>query len=280
MDNNNFETIVLDEKEIKKGKTEKLCKKLSIIRNVLLIIFLILIIISVVLLVISSVFTGFFVILIGPAIFIIFSLIEFPLVVAIIVLSIVISIKRKKYGIIISRKDMNYRSIESLERIERLCEETDLALDNKRNRRRSTPFFIGFIIVGGVLVLCLLFAYLLLVNLGTVGLSAAGITSALAAIGLGGGMVGGIFVLGLIIALPPIVAGSIFFAIRELKFKVEKDSLYKEALKKQEAVVRALKEERDADSARIEYLNELNILLKRTIRELNEDRGVNETAKA
>ena len=62
-------------------------------------------------------------------------------------------------------------------------------------------------------------------NAGTVGLSAAGITSALAAIGLGGGMVGGIFVLGLIIALPPIIAGSIFIAIREIKFKTEKDSL-------------------------------------------------------
>ena len=44
--------------------------------------------------------------------------------------------------------------------------------------------------------------------------------------------------------------------------------------------MRDLKEERDADSARIDYLNELNIILKRTIRELNEDRGVNEPTKA
>lgn len=280
MDNANLKKNELEQVDFEKEKARNFCKKLSTVRKILWIVVAVLVGISIILQVVAAIFTGFFTLLLGPVIFIVFSSIEVPVIVAIIVLSIIISAKRKKFGLVVSRKDMNYRSIESLERIERLCEETDMALDNKRVKHKAVPFFVGFVIVGGVLLFCLLFAYLLLVNAGTAGLSAVGITSALAAIGLGGGMVGGIFVLGLIIALPPIIAGSIFFAIREIKFKTEKDSLYKEALKKQEAVVRALKEERDADSARIDYLNELNILLKRTIRELNEDRGVNEPKKA
>lgn len=260
-----------------KEKNMLLCKKLAKARKILIIILVALIVISIVLQVLSFIFTGFFGILISTGIFIVFVAIEIPIIVALVVLSIILAIKRKKYGLIVSRKNMNYRSIESLERIERLCAETDIALDNKSNVRRHVPFFVGIIVVVGFLLLGMLVSYILLVNLGTAGLSAAGITSALAALGImGGGMVSGIFVIGLIIAVPPILAGTIYFFIRELKFKTEKDSLYKEALRKQEAVVRALKEERDADSERIEYLNELNILLKRTIRELNQDRGVNE----
>ena len=274
----NNEEYVVEELEPRE-KAQKRCKKLSKARKIILIVFIAFIVISIVVQVVVMLTTGLLSILLSPVVFIAFGLMEAPLIIAIIILSVILSINKKKYGLVVSRKDMNYRSIESLERIERLCEETDIALDNKHIRRRTIPFFVGFLIIGGLLICCLLFAYILLFNAGTAGLSAVGITTALATIGLGGGMVGGIFVLGLIIALPPIVAGVVFFGIRELKFKTEKDSLYKEALKKQEAIVRALKEERDADSERIEYLNELNILLKRTIRELNQDRGVNESTQ-
>lgn len=272
--------VEYNEEELAKEKARKSCRILTIVRRVLVIIVAVLVLISLVLQIVAAVTTGLLTIILGPAIFLVFVSIEIPIVIAIIVLSIILSVKRKKYGFVISRKDMNYRSIESLERIDRLCQETDLALNNKRVRRRTAPFFVGIIIVIGFLLGGLLIAYILLVNAGTAGLSAVGITTALAALGLGGGMVGGIFVLGLIIAGPPIIAGVIFFSIRELKFRTEKDSLYKEALRKQEAIVRALKEERDADSERIEYLNELNILLKRTIRELNEDRGANESTRS
>ena len=121
----------------------------------------------------------------------------------------------------------------------------------------------------------MLLSFFLLSTVGVAGLSAAGITSALAALGaiLGGGMVGGIFFIGLLIAIPPLVVGIVYFSIREYKFKSEKDSLYKEAIKKQQAIIRALQEEQDASKERIEYLNELNILLRRIIKELREDQG-------
>ena len=254
------------------------CKKLAKVRKVLVIAMFVLVAIALILQAVSFIATNLWGILISFVIFIALVAIEIPIIITIIVLGIIINSKKKKYGFFVSRKDMNYRSIESLERIERLCDEVDIVLDNKKTKRRGLPLFVGVLIIIGCLLLAMLFVYVLIFNLGTVGLSAAGITSALAAIG--GGMVGGIFAIGLIIALPPIIAGTIFFTIRELKFKSEKDSLYKEALKKHEAVLRALKEQRDEDAEKMEYLNELNIMLKRTIRELNEDRGVNEPTKA
>ena len=259
-----------------KEKARKDCEKLNKARKILLIIAGVLFVLVIVIQVILAIALGPLIgLAVDVVVFFIFLAIEIPLVIIAIILGIIIAIKSHKNGLIVRRKDMNYRSLESLERIEKLCEETDVALNTKHKKVKGVSVILGAIIVVGVLILCMMIAYLLLINLGTAGLSAVGITSALAA--LGGSMVGGIFVIGLIIAVPPILAGAIYFTIRELKFKSEKDFLYKEALKKQQAVVKALQEEVNADSERINYLNELNVLLKRTIKELNEDRGNDES---
>ena len=114
-----------------------------------------------------------------------------------------------------------------------------------------------------------------LYGLGTVGLSAAGITSGLAAIGsvVGGGMVAGVFVM----AAPVVVlaGGGILLAsnLKNKQLKQEKERLYKEALKKHEAIIQALKTEADADKERLDYLQSLNILLTQAIKDLKNDLG-------
>jgi hypothetical protein len=53
----------------------------------------------------------------------------------------------------------------------------------------------------------------------------------------------------------------------------EKERLYTEALRKHEAIIKALKDEVDADKERLDYLQSLNILLTRAIKDLKKDLG-------
>ena len=85
------------------------------------------------------------------------------------------------------------------------------------------------------------------------GLSAAGITSGLAA---AGGIVGGAA------------------HLKNKQLRQEKERLYKEALSKHDAIIKALKEEADADKERMNYLQSLNILLQRAITDLQKDLGI------
>lgn len=50
--------------------------------------------------------------------------------------------------------------------------------------------------------------------------------------------------------------------------------VYKNAIAKQNAILKALKEESNADKERIEYLNGLNILLQSAIKDLKHDLGI------
>lgn len=114
-----------------------------------------------------------------------------------------------------------------------------------------------------------------LYGLGTVGLSAPGITSGLAVAGsvVGGGMVAGVFVLAAPIAA--LAAGGVGLAahLKNKQLRQEKERLYKEALKKHEAIIQALKSEADADKERYDYLQRLNILLTQAIKDLRKDLG-------
>ena len=109
-----------------------------------------------------------------------------------------------------------------------------------------------------------------------VGLSAPGITSGLAAAGglIGGGMVAGIAVL----AAPAVILGGagigITSHIKNKKLREAKELIYKNALAKQTAVLKALKEESNADKKRIEYLTGLNVLLQSAIKDLQHDLGI------
>ena len=59
--------------------------------------------------------------------------------------------------------------------------------------------------------------------------------------------------------------------ITRKKLLQEKERLYKEALKKHDAIINELNKKDKLSSDRIEYLNKLNILLRQAINELRAD---------
>ena len=171
-----------------------------------------------------------------------------------------------------AKKNYTFKSVESLQQVVNVINEANEALiDKSRTIRESAipEVLLGALGagIGGV------GSFVALYGLGTVGLSAAGITSGLATAGsiVGGGMVSGVFVLAAPVA---ILAGAGILTASQLKarqVKQERERLYKEAVLKHEAIIRALKEEIDASSERIDYLNSLNTLLQRAIIDLKND---------
>ncbi len=170
------------------------------------------------------------------------------------------------------KRDMVFQNIESLQQVVNVVNEAAMALnDASRTIRESAiPEVLTGAIgagIGGV------GSFAALYGLGTVGLSAVGITSGLATAGavVGGGMVAGIFVL----AAPIVVlaAGGVGVAahLKNKQLQQEKARLYKEALAKHEAIINALKREKDADKERLDYLQSLNILLQQAIKDLKSD---------
>lgn len=173
------------------------------------------------------------------------------------------------------KKDMNFQSVESLQQVVNVINEAAVALNDKTRtiKESAIPEVLSGALgagIGGI------GSFAALYGLGTVGLSAAGITSGLAAAGslVGGGMVAGVFVLAAPIAI--LAAGGVGVAshLKSKQLKQEKERLYQEALKKHEAIIRALREEVDADKERLDYLQSLNILLTQALKELKHDLGV------
>ena len=174
-----------------------------------------------------------------------------------------------------NKKDMVFQSVESLQQVVNVVNEAAEAINDKTRtiRESAIPEALAGALGAGIGGVGSFFA---LYGLGTTGLSAAGITSGLAAAGhlVGGGMVAGIFVL----AAPAVIlaAGGVGVAshLKSKQLRQEKERLYTEALKKHEAIIKALKEETDANKERIDYLNSLNILLTQAIKDLKKDLGV------
>lgn len=173
------------------------------------------------------------------------------------------------------KKDMVFQSVESLQQVVNVVNEAAAAVNDKSRtiRESAIPEVLAGALgagIGGV------GSFTALYGLGSVvGLSAAGITSGLAAAGsiVGGGMVAGVFVLAApVVAL---AAGGVGLAahLKNKKLRQEKERLYKEALKKHEAIIQALKSEADADKERLDYLQSLNILLRQAIKDLKNDLG-------
>lgn len=86
-------------------------------------------------------------------------------------------------------------------------------------------------------------------------------------------------------AIPEVLAGALGAGIggvgvgvashlKNKQLRQEKERLYKEALSKHDAIIKALKEEADADKERMDYLQSLNILLQRAITDLQKDLGM------
>ena len=175
-----------------------------------------------------------------------------------------------------NKKEMKFQSQDALKTVQAVIDDADEALKDKSRRIEDSP--IGEAVagaVGGGIGAGIGFAGLYLGG-SVVGLSAAGITSGLAAAGglIGGGMAAGIAVL----AAPAVVLGGagigVASHIKNKKLREAKELIYKNALAKQNAILKALKEESNADKERIEYLNGLNILLQSAIKDLQHDLGI------
>lgn len=173
------------------------------------------------------------------------------------------------------KKDMVFPSVDSLQQVVNVVNEAACALNDKKRtiRESAIPEVLAGALgagIGGV------GSFAALYGLGVVGLSAAGITSGLATAGavVGGGMVAGVFVLAAPIAV--LAAGGVGVAshLKSKQLKQEKERLYIEALKKHEAIIRALKAESKADKERLDYLQSLNILLQQAVKDLKNDLGV------
>ena len=175
-----------------------------------------------------------------------------------------------------NKKDMKFQSQDALKAVQSVIDDADKALNDKSRKMSDSP--IGEALAGAVGVgvgAGIGFAGLYLGG-SVVGLSAAGITSGLAAAGalVGGGMAAGIAVL----AAPAVALGGIGMGVashvRNKKLREAKELIYKNAVAKQTAIVKALKQEADADKERIDYLNGLNILLQAAIKDLKHDLGI------
>lgn len=172
------------------------------------------------------------------------------------------------------KKDMVFQSVESLQQVVNVVNEAAAAVNDKSRtiRESAIPEVLAGALgagIGGV------GSFAALYGLGSVvGLSAAGITSGLAAGSIvGGGMVAGVFVLAAPVAA--LAAGGVGLAahLKNKQLRQEKERLYKEALKKHEAIIQALKSEADVDKERLDYLQSLNILLTQAIKDLKKDLG-------
>lgn len=172
------------------------------------------------------------------------------------------------------KRSMNFQSIESLQPVVNVVNDAAAALDDtgRTIRESAIPEVVGGALgaaAGGTV------SFAALYGLGSVGLSAAGMTSALAAAGgvVGGGMAAGVFVLAAPVAITAGVGVGVASKLKATQLQQEKERLYKEALKKHQAIIQALKDEADASKERLDYLQSLNVLLARAVEDLRKDLG-------
>lgn len=175
-----------------------------------------------------------------------------------------------------NKKDMKFQDQEALKTVQNVLDEASAALSDKSRTiaKSAIPEVLAGALgagAGGAISFAALY-----LGGSVVGLSAAGITSALAAAGalVGGGMAAGVAVLAAPVAILGGVGVGAASHVKNKKLKEAKELCYKEAVRKQNAIIRALKEEADADKERIEYLNSLNILLQSAIKDLKYDLGI------
>ena len=162
------------------------------------------------------------------------------------------------------KSDMKFQNQEALQQVQRVIDDADATLKDKLRRIKDSP--IGEAVTGaaGIAAGAGIGFTGLYFGGAVVGLSAAGITSGLAAVG----------VLGAPVVALGVGAVGITSHIKNKKLRESKEILYKNALSKQTAILKALKEESNADKERIEYLNGLNVLLQAAIKDLQHDLGI------
>ena len=99
------------------------------------------------------------------------------------------------------------------------------------------------------------------------------VNAALATAGalVGGGMAAGVFVLAAPVAIGAGVGIGLAAKLKADQLKQEKERLYKEALRKHQTIIQALKDEADASKERLDYLQSLNVLLTKAVNDLRAD---------
>lgn len=181
------------------------------------------------------------------------------------------------------KKAMKFQSVEALQRVADVINESAEALGDKNRtiRESAIPEVIGGALgagAGGA------GSFAALYGLGTVGLSGAGIMSGLATAGsgvstvLGGAVsasVAGVFVLAAPVAAGAAIGVGATSHLKNKKLRQEKERLYKEALQKHNAIINELKKEANASKERLDYLQALNICLSKAIDDLKADLGIN-----
>ena len=181
----------------------------------------------------------------------------------------------KKDSYIKKKKNMNFKSVDSMQTVVNVVNEAAVALNDKNLtvKESAIPEVLAGALgagIGGV------GSFAALYGLGVAGLSAAGITSGLATAGaiVGGGMVAGVFVLAAPVAGLAAAGVGVASHFKNKQLRQKKERLYKEALKKHDAIIKAMKAEADAEKERMDYLQSLNILLQQAIKDLQYDLDV------
>lgn len=174
-------------------------------------------------------------------------------------------------------KDINFKSLDALKPVETVINEAAEAI--KDPSRTIVDSAIPEVLAG-VAGAAIGFAgsFTALWALGTsaatmFSLSGAGIMGGLAAAGgaVGGGAVAGVFVLAAPVAILAGIGVGIAAHFKNKKLLQAKEHLYKEALKKHDAIINELKDKDELSDERIDYLNSLNILLRQAIKDLKAD---------
>lgn len=174
------------------------------------------------------------------------------------------------------KKDMKFQSWDALKTVQAVISDADEALKDSSRKIKDSP--IGEAVAGAMgvgLGAGIGFAGLYLGG-SIVGLSGPGIMTALAA---AGHLVGGTAAVGVgVLAAPAVILGGVGVGIaahvKSKRLREAKELVYKNALAKQTAILKALKEEQEADKERIEYLTGLNVLLQAAVKDLKHDLGV------
>lgn len=181
------------------------------------------------------------------------------------------------------KQEITYRTLDSLKPIEQVVEEAETAIKEKKRTIKDSQ--ISSILVGAIPEVLAGFmgggigaagSFVALYFMGSVvGLSATGITSGLAALGalIGGGMVAGVFVLAVPIALLASVSVGVVMGLKSKELKQAKERLLQKAIEMQQAIIVQIKAEIDTERQRADYLNSLNELLRRAIADLKADLG-------
>lgn len=169
-------------------------------------------------------------------------------------------------------KKQIYQNMSALKPVKMVLAEADKAVHERTRTIKTSdiPEVLGGV-AGGAIGAGISLA--LLNTAGVAGFSAAGITSGLAALGVGGGMIAGIFVATAPVAILSLAGYAVLSERNKRRLALIKEALFQEAVRKQDAILRELHNRVALSEERNRYLDSLNVLLQQVINNLKADLG-------